>query len=176
MKRKPQLYFNDSFIPKKEFGGSLLKNSNAKKRRPLSTKVPVHLVLRSSIAKGAYSLRGPKTQYIIKNILSKQARKFGISIMEYSNNGNHLHLLVKLSNLATYKSFIRSITGLIARAATGAEKNSSKNLKFWDKRPYTRLVQSFRGYKIAKDYVIQNHLEYIGVIPYTPRKTRYSSA
>ena len=41
--------------------------------------------------------------------------------------------------------------------------------KFWDFRPWTRIIEWKKAYSIAKDYVIQNHLEAMGLIPYKPR-------
>jgi len=41
--------------------------------------------------------------------------------------------------------------------------------KFWDYRPWTRIVEWKKAYSIAKDYVIQNHLEAMGLVPYKPR-------
>jgi hypothetical protein len=53
----------------------------------------------------------------------------------------------------------------------GVERGKAKGIKFWLYRPYTRVVVGFkRGYQIVSDYILQNHLEAIGVIPYQPRK------
>lgn len=64
---------------------------------------------------------------------------------------------------------MRAISGIIAIKVTGANKTKELKQKFWDYRPWTRIVEWKKAYTIAKDYVIQNHLEAIGLIPYTPR-------
>jgi hypothetical protein len=56
-RRKKQLEF-DLEKPGASFGGSLLKG-NPKRRRPLDGKLPIHLTLRSSKAKGTLSMRQP---------------------------------------------------------------------------------------------------------------------
>lgn len=93
-----------------------------------------------------------------------------MKLIEYSNNFNHLHLLVKFPSRAIYLRFIRSLTGSIAMAATGAKKLKALALLVgkkgsWDYRPFSRVVKSYRGYKIAKDYVVLNQLEAAGVLP-----------
>jgi REP element-mobilizing transposase RayT len=158
--------------PIKEFGGSLLKKSNAKVARPVSTKHAMHIVLRSDMAKGVYSMLGLKSSKKIQRIIWNQARRCGVRIYEYANVGNHLHLLLRASHRDGFRSFLRAITGLIARCVLGVEKGKAQGLKFWSYRPYSRLVEWKKGYQIAKDYVIQNHLEAMGLVPYKARKNK----
>jgi len=168
-----QLHFNTQSIRKMhQFGGSLLKNSHAKTARPLSTKHAMHVVLRSSLAKGEWSLRSLKNQKLVETTIRTQAKKYGIKIYEFANVGNHLHLLIKLSNRFTFAPFMRAISGIIALKVTGARKAKELKQKFWDYRPWTRIVEWKKAYRIAKDYVIQNHLEAIGYISYQTRKSK----
>lgn len=155
-----------------QFGGALLKNSNAKSKRPLSTKHAMHVVLRSSLARGEWSLRSPKNQKMVEKTIRQQAQIYGIKIYEFANVGNHLHLLIKLGNRYTFAPFMRAISGIIALKVTGARKSKELKQKFWDYRPWSRIVEWQRAYSIAKDYVVQNHLEVIGAISYQPRRRR----
>jgi len=168
-----QLHFHSQSIKKmRQFGGSLLKQSNAKTARPLSTKHAMHVVLRSSQAKGEWSLRSLKNQKTVEKITRNLAKKYGIKIYEYANVGNHLHLLIKLGNRFTFAPFIRSLSGSIALKVTGSNKLKALKEKFWDFRPWTRILEWKKAYSIAKDYVIQNHLEAIGCISYKSRDDR----
>lgn len=177
-----QLSFKNSGLKlTNSFGGSLLKKSNAKIKRPLSSKLPIHVVLRSDLAKGKMSLLNK--QHKIKKIIHNKANQFGIKIYSYANAGNHLHLLVRIraSNNTQAKflwsKFIRSITGLIARLITGSEKSSPAKTKFWTHKPFTRLVRSWcNDFKQVKKYIFQNELETLGIIRYRPRKARFSSS
>lgn len=152
----------------KHFGGEYLKNSNAKTKRPFSSKKAMHLVLRSTMAKGPLSLlrKNPK----ISEIVFAQAKKAGVKVYRFANAGNHIHLIVLASSRIAFKRFIRAISGLIARLILGAEKGRAKAVKFWDKRPFSRILEWGRDFKISCDYLLQNTLEAFGFIPYQPRK------
>jgi REP element-mobilizing transposase RayT len=129
----------------------------------------MHLVLRSTKAKGAHSF-GNKNAARVRSIIDNHCGRYGVKLVQYSNNFNHLHLLLKFPSRAVYLRFIRSITGSLALAVTKASKrNSLKSIfgedGFWDFRPFTRVVRSLRGYFIARDYVTLNELEAEGILP-----------
>ena len=169
--KRTQLKFDSKELRSElRFGGSLLKKAKSRTARPVSSKDPMHLVLRSTKAKGVYSF-GYKTNVSkVKKIVDRHCAKYGVKLIEYSNNFNHLHLLLKFPSRAIYLRFIRSLTGSLAIAVSGA--NKLKCLKeifgkqgFWDFRPFTRVVRSLRGYKVARDYVVLNQLEAADVLP-----------
>ena len=113
---------------------------------------------------------------MVEKTIRTQAKKYGIKIYEFANVGNHLHLLIKLSNRFTFAPFMRAISGIIAIKVTGSNKLKGLKQKFWDYRPWSRIVEWKKAYSIAKDYVIQNHLEAIGYISYKPRTYSQSPA
>ena len=155
----------------KYFGGAHLKNGNPKEKRPISTKRTMHVVLRSSMAKGSLSFF--KIDKRIRGVISHQGKKHGVKVYRQANGGNHLHLIVLPRSRIAFKGFIRAISGIIARFALGAERGRAMNLKFWDKRPFTRIVEWGREFRTVTDYLLQNTLEALGFIPYQPRKHRY---
>jgi len=65
-----------------------------KTARPLDPKRPVHLVLRSSRAKGPWSLLHPKNERRVRRVLDVTAAKYGVRVYRFANVGNHLHLLI----------------------------------------------------------------------------------
>jgi hypothetical protein len=159
----------------KIFGGAALSKSNPKQARPLSIKRPMHLVMRSSKARGAYSLLNKSRE--VFNVIYNQGRLHGVKIYRYANAGNHLHIVILPRSTWAYKKFIRSTSGLIARIIVGAERGKAKNIKFWDQRPFTRIVEWGRDFKRVSSYLMQNTLEAIGFVAYMPRKkSTYSSA
>lgn len=89
---------------KKEFGGSLLIGKK-KTRRPLSTKAPIHLILKSSRTK----LFHPSNNDITR-ILKVDAKRFDLQIYDLAVNWNHIHLLIKIPSREAYIQFIRSVT------------------------------------------------------------------
>lgn len=149
--RKGQQGFSGEGLVKPNdcFGGSLLKNSNAKVKRPLDSKFPIHLVLRAQRS----CLRKPKAFAVVNEIVRETAKKYGVKLYRYANVGNHLHLLLRLARRERWNAFIRELTGQIAQ--TVGEKKG-----FWLYRPFTRVVRGWqKAYKIAKEYIYLNELE-----------------
>ena len=186
-----QQAFSNDFKIEKEFGGAHLKKSHAKKARPIAIKKTMHLTLRSSKAKGKYSLRLNKDRINrIEKVVRSQAQKFGVEIFRYANVGNHLHLLIKPNYRLGFIYFLRAISGIISRIALGAERGQSKlkakialgaksgtaklieKNQFWDQRPWTRILFTWTEFKNVKKYVEQNFNEAAGFIIYKPRKYR----
>ena len=167
MVRKPQQEFNILGMekPKDRFGGSLLKG-NPKTRRPLESKLPIHLILRARVG----GMRKPQAFVDVDRIIRKVAEKHGVTIYKYANVGNHLHLLIKIRNIPSWARFIRELTGRIAqfmREFLGLTGES-----FWLVRPFTRIVRSWKTcFQIAKEYIQLNVLEAEGFINRRETKT-----
>lgn len=159
------------FQRQRAFGGSYLKNSNAKTKRAVSTRDPMHVVLRSARATGPMSMLKPRIARRVDDIVRADARRFGVRVIEFANVGNHCHLLVKAGNRRSFLWFLSSIAGRIAMAVTGARKGAPMEArKFWEFRPFTRVVEGRRGYRVARDYVLLNQLEAAGLVPPRPKK------
>src|ERR1700739_1318811 len=100
------------------YGGDLLKSRKGRLRgRPLATKNTMHLVLRSTKAKGPWNFR--KHQSVVNEIIAKFAQKFGVKVPPLAKVGNHLPIQIQLTNRQTWKPFIRAITAAIAMKITG---------------------------------------------------------
>lgn len=173
MKASAQLKFNDPRFKKMlSYGGTFRKKAKNRGARPLSTKDSIHLVLRSTKATGTQSFRHHSKQARVHRLIQSHCRKFGISLQQFANAGNHLHLLIRLPKRHVYPRFIRGLTGALALAQTGASKIAKLKTRFWDFRPFTRVVQSRRGYQVARDYVLLNQLEALQIIPYQKQRLR----
>jgi len=157
------------------YGGILFRTRNGRARpRPLSTKETLHLVLKSTQAKGDWSFSKRENRHKIHEILTRFSRKYGVRVLSYANVGDHLHFHVKLSNRYLYAPFIRALTSAIAMAVTGCSrwkplKREAKD-RFWDYRPFTRVVKSFRAFLNLKDYIRINQYEGAG---YTRKEARF---
>ena len=92
------------------FGGSLLQGKR-KVARTLSTKNPIHLILKSSGNKffnpGNISLEA---------LIHKFAAKNKIRIQRTSLNWSHIHMIIFIPSRAAYNAFIRSVTAAIVSA------------------------------------------------------------
>jgi REP element-mobilizing transposase RayT len=172
------------------FGGSLLKGSHPKGKRIFSPRVPMHVVLKSSLAVGPRSLlrHGPA----LGRLLSEQARRHHVQLQGVSNAGNHLHLLLQAPSRDQLSAFLRAIAGRIAQLGQGesiASGRHQESRRFWDARPFSRLVgwgQDLRrvmrylgfnateaGFKMSREHTramfgrVQDLLDR-GIVPRTP--------
>ncbi len=154
----------------KEYGGTLLRTRRGRSRpRPLDTKNSMHLVLRSSHAKAGWSFRVGSNPKKVSNILNKFARKYGIKLLAVANVGNHIHIHLKLGSRYGYKPFIRATTAAIAMTITGISRWKKREIKFWDLRPYTRVVIGREAWARLTKYVRLNQLEGMGYSRETAR-------
>lgn len=159
--------------PHGHFGGSYLSGYNPNCKRPMDSKKALHVVLRSSRATKEKSFKSKNYEARIWDIISAQAKTKGVTIYSYANGSNHLHLLLRAKNRADYSSFIRAITGLIARLVGGSERGRPLKKRFWDGRPYSRVVTFAKNeFKNVRAYLLRNVLEAIGWIPYYNRNLR----
>jgi REP element-mobilizing transposase RayT len=152
-----QLSFAQLHAPSKSFGGELLQGKR-KSMRPLSSKHPHHLILKSTEAlkNGGFFLHRKE----LEKEIARAAEKWGIKIHQQAICGNHLHFILRFCDRSAYRAFIRHLTGVIAR-----------KLKIkWDHRPFTRIVNWGKDFQKACRYVHQNFKESVGLIPYEPRR------
>ncbi|MCM2323819.1 MAG: transposase, partial [Oligoflexia bacterium] len=133
-----------------------------KTARPMSPRLPLHVILRSERAKGEWSLLRTKHEKRVKHLTYALARKFHVKIYRFANAGNHLHLVIKAKHKDGFKAYLRALTGTLARTITGARKGVKKG-KFWDTLAYSRVVTWGREFKNVSFYVIMNELEGLGV-------------
>jgi putative transposase len=168
-----QLKFNKhDFRKMAAFGGALMKKAKYRTARPISAKHPMHVVLRSNYKPTLGGFLNARNKKVVESQLAKLATKYGVKIYQVAINSNHIHLLVKITKRQAYAAFIRNLTGTIALKITSASKLKMLKKKFWEYRPFTRIVESFKGFTIARDYILLNQLEAFGMIPYQPNRLR----
>jgi REP element-mobilizing transposase RayT len=155
-----------------EHGGSVLRGRR-KIARPFSTRHPLHVVLRSTRARGAWSLRRAEAR--LRDAMRTIARRTSVRVYDYANVGNHIHLLVRAKHRSRFQAFLRSFAGIAARLVTGARRGRPVG-RFWDTLAYSRIVTWGRQFTRVREYIVQNELEALGVISYQPRSRRRSSS
>ena len=150
-----ELINNKSLIGK-PFGGAKLIG-NPKVKRPFSRKHLIHIILKSSKAKGAHSFLHTRNKKTINDLVKSTARKCHVEIKDYVNVGNHLHILIKAGHRISVTRFLRAVSGLIPRKLLKCEKGNPLDEPFWDGRPFTKIVAAgFRPFKIIKRYFDKN--------------------
>lgn len=172
------------------FGGALL-DGKRKSIRPLSSKDSIHFVLRSEWAVGKDSFLIPHHRKMIERIIQRFAKKFGVRIYRQAINSNHIHLLLRITNRVLYRAFIKAVSGKIAslimhgQSFKSFKKSSSllfagdgvtnqRQQRFWEFRPFSRIVSWGRDFKNCVNYLKQNTLDALGFVPYTARKNYYA--
>jgi hypothetical protein len=158
----------------KSYGGELRKTQEGRQGpRPISTQTSMHMVLRSTHAKGKWSFALPHHRENIRQVIKKFSLKYRVQVVRLANVGNHLHFELRLSSRQNFRPFIRALTSAIAMVVTGASRwaplrtlisQNSKGPKdrFWDYRPFTRIVENFSGLLRLRDYLRINQLEGYG--------------
>src|SRR5437868_4192145 len=114
------------------FGGSLLKGKR-KTARPLSTKKPIHLVLKST---GSSYFHSGNAQ--VESIILAHAKKYGIRVYRITPNWSHIHLTILLPRIEAYFDFIRTVTAAVVRYFSAKYKRDLTGL--FDLRPFTRIL------------------------------------
>ena len=146
-----------------------------KTRRPFDPKQALHVVLRSSKARGEFSMLRPLHCNHIRNLVDRLKTRWGVSVYRYANVGNHLHLLIRTRSRESWQGFIRELAGGIAMIVTGARKGAaltrakttsvaeSAKRAFWDHLVFTRIVRFGRDFNNVARYVATNLWEGFGV-------------
>ncbi len=170
----------DSYLPGFErkagakHGGDLAIGKR-KTFRPIDPKQALHVVLKSSKARGELSMLHPKHCNSIHKHIRKIAKRRGVKICQFANVGNHLHLLIKVPSRAAWQRFSKELSGGIAQIVTGARKGQAlpRNAQgtqpesalraFWDHLLFTRIVSLGRDFNGVCRYLVKNLFEAAGV-------------
>lgn len=137
------------------FGGALAVGVR-KTTRPVSTKQTMHLVLRSEMAKGRYSLLLPKNARLFHHLMSIYANRFDIRIYNFAIVGNHAHLLVRAKSRRGFQNFLRVFPGQLAQRLTKSVRGMPLKRRFWSLIAFSRIVQWGKSFEIANKYITKN--------------------
>lgn len=137
--------------------------------RPVSVKSSMHLILKSSRARGSWSFLNNNRKQAISKIINQVAKKYGVVLLSGANVGNHIHIHLRVHRRWQYIRFIRVVTARIAFLVTGANKlksplrdDSGRKIGFWTQRPITRVVHGWKDFLKLSDYIRINKLEGLG--------------
>lgn len=155
-KNKQQTFWK---APEKSHGGTEAKGKR-KTARPVATKRPMLLTLKSSRARGEWSLH--RFERAIEQNVNDLGKRFRVRIYRQVNVGNHLHLAVRASSRREFQNFLRVLTQAIAFLVTGARKGNPIG-RFWDALVCSRIVEWGRDWKSVKRYMEKNRIEAAGV-------------
>jgi REP element-mobilizing transposase RayT len=142
-------------LARTEHGGDV-RRGRRKLERPVSTRRPMHLVLTSDRARGAWSLR--KHDRAVREVLRRMAHRFDVRIYDFANVGSHLHLVLRARRRDAFQAFLRSFAGVVARRVTGARRARPSG-PFFSGLAWSRVVSWGRDYWGLRHYVFRNRIE-----------------
>jgi REP element-mobilizing transposase RayT len=138
--------------------GGGLYTGRRKERRPFVPRAPLHLVLRSSKARGDLNLLRARNAAQVKAVLQQQSRRHHTTVLEWVNVGNHLHLKVRSNSRQDFAAFLKSFAAMVARAITRARRGHVFG-KFWDTLAFSRVLRSKFESHVLDRYLSANALE-----------------
>lgn len=107
------------------FHGGQLARGKRKTRRPLSTKRPLHLVLKAK----EHQLFAHKV--FLEGLARRLAASSRAKIYGLAVNHDHIHLVLRFPHVSSYRAFVRAFTGLISRRIKAG---------LWLLTPFTRVL------------------------------------
>jgi putative transposase len=121
-------------------------------RRPhFKARHPVHVTMRTH--SGVGFLRGYSRKRAIENALREVKLRFGMRVVHYSIQGNHLHLIVEVDDP---RMFSRAIQGLAIRLARALNRLAGRTGKVFSDRFHSHVLETPRKVGNAVRYVLEN--------------------
>src|SRR5204862_4207404 len=112
---------------------------------------PIHVTLRTVFGVGY--LRGPRLYRSIEAAIRECQERFGMRVVHFSVQGNHLHLLVEAEGAGSLSHGMQGLTIRLARAINRAAGRSGK--VFAD-RYHAHVLRTPTEAANALRYVLQN--------------------
>ncbi|HEX3473481.1 MAG TPA: transposase [Kofleriaceae bacterium] len=113
--------------------------------------MPLHVTLR--MAPHVYHLRSRRSFRVIAAALRVGGDRFDVRIVEFSVQGNHIHLLVEAANR---RALARAIQGLSIRVAKGLNRMMGRSGRVFDDRYHARVLRTPTEVRHAIHYVRDN--------------------
>jgi REP element-mobilizing transposase RayT len=121
-------------------------------RRPrFAARHPVHVTMR--VLPGVGFLRGFARRRAIEDALRAVKERFGMRVVHYSIQGNHLHLILELEDPSALS---RAIQGLAIRLARSLNRIAGRTGKVFADRFHAHVMKTVREVVNAVRYVLEN--------------------
>jgi REP element-mobilizing transposase RayT len=111
--------------------------------------MPLHVTVR--MAPHVYNLRSRRSFRVIEAALRIGGDRFNVRIVQFSVQGNHIHLLVEAPNR---RALARAIQGLSIRVAKGLNRMMGRSGRVFDDRYHARVPPT--EVRHAIHYVLEN--------------------
>ncbi|TMA25000.1 MAG: hypothetical protein E6J78_18910 [Deltaproteobacteria bacterium] len=138
-----------------------------KPRAQFEKPLPVHVTLR--VGEHVWNLRSGRSYRRLKDCLAAAAGRFGLRVIAFSIQGNHLHLIVEPNDT---EALSRGMQGLCIRIAKRLNAMMRSSGRVFADHYHSRLLRSPSETVNAISYVLDNHRHHHG----EGGVDRYSSA
>jgi putative transposase len=133
------------------------------KTRPrFSRAAPIHVTMR--MAKGVFNLRSRRSFRVIERALYHAANRFGVRVVQFSVQGNHVHFLVEASDKAALASAMK---GLAVRIARRMNRMMGRKGQVIGDRYHARLLRTPTEVKVVIHYIRHNHRQHMAQLGQT---------
>jgi len=126
------------------------------KRPEFPARHPVHVTMR--LLAGVGYLRGYSRMRAIENALREAEERFGVRIVHYSIQGNHLHLIVEAESA---EALGRAMQGLAVRLARTLNRLARRGGKVFADRYHSHVLATLREVINAVRYVLENFRHHV---------------
>jgi REP element-mobilizing transposase RayT len=106
------------------------------------------------MARHVYNLRSRRAFSVIGPAIAAAADRFGVRIIEFSVQGNHIHLVVEA---AAHEALARAMQGFLIRVAKGLNRMMSRTGRVLADRYYAHLLETPTEARWAVSYVRRNY-------------------
>ncbi len=113
--------------------------------------MPLHVTLR--MAPHVYNLRSRRSFRVIAAALRLGGDRFNVRVVEFSVQGNHIHLVVEA---ASRGALARALQGLSIRVARGLNRMMGRSGRVFDDRYHARVLRTPTEVRNAIHYVLGN--------------------
>ena len=120
-------------------------------REQFPARYPIHVTLRTVFGVGY--LRGPRLYRAIETAIRECQERFGMRVVHFSVQGNHLHLLVEAEGA---ESLSRGMQGLTIRIARAINRAAGRSGKVFSDRYHAHVLRTPTEAANALRYVLQN--------------------
>lgn len=137
-------------------------------RRPsFARPLPVHVTLR--MARHVYNLRTRRGCSVVARAIVRSAERFGVRIVSFSVQGNHIHLIVEA---AATEALSRAMQGFSIRIAKGLNAMMHRRGRVLADRYHARPLRTPCEVRRAIAYVRNNHRRHMAGVG-VPLSSRY---
>ena len=113
--------------------------------------MPLHVTMR--MAPHVYNLRSRRSFRVIAEALRLGGDRFDVRIVQFSVQGNHLHLLVEAPDR---RALARAIQGLSIRVAKGLNRMMGRKGRVFEDRYHARVLRTPTEVRHAIHYLLGN--------------------